>query len=669
MTTVSLTSQPQHNYACKECQRRRRKCSRDIPICEACFKGKRHCLYESQHKSRLTRKYLTSIEQENQLMKEVLLKFHPKVNIKQLMKHVRNGDSLNDIPYIDAPTPPSQASLLSRDLHEITGSDVSPEIGDFQIPQYVSPTVTYTYNTGETSLDTSMPPHTTKFNWDERKCADVIHSPTIVEGMAMSNSSGYLGATSSAAFLNLVGGGYFMHGKDDGNTSGKTWSEHSSVSENLNRLSLEVYMRKYYETYHPFYPIVYWPYFMACFNGVVQPPPGWESLLNIVAAVGSFLGATDPDDAADLIFFERAKGYLTIDSLGTGNLILVQTLTLMSNYLQKRDRPNTGYNYLGLAARMAMGLGIHKHSENHDDLPLEQECRRRIWWCLFVFDCGQTCTFGRPLGIDCSGIDSRLPKNFNEVELDAFTKVIPEEVDVITTYSNLRLQSLFHLLTNSIYERLISAIPPSAQSLLHWDKLYVERWKSMTPPYYREETNVPSRYKLAHAVMHWRCKNLRILMYRTFVFKFGSGDQYEQQATRICLEECHLTIESMDRLWKELSDPNRMCAWYSLFFLIPAVVMPLVCLRNDPTCDDAKSWESDILLAVEIIKKLKVICPPANRVLDLIKNVGGENLSIGLIELHSNMDLSVLATDVSPADQLMQLHSMLWPGFFDSEQT
>jgi hypothetical protein len=38
----------------------------------------------------------------------------------------------------------------------------------------------------------------------------------------------------------------------------------------------------------------------------------------------------------------------------------VQAFLLMGNYLQKRDRPNIVYNLIGIAYRMALGLGIHR---------------------------------------------------------------------------------------------------------------------------------------------------------------------------------------------------------------------------------------------------------------------------------------------------------------------
>jgi len=81
----------------------------------------------------------------------------------------------------------------------------------------------------------------------------------------------------------------------------------------------------------------------------------------MIAAIGSFTAATTPT-TVDRVYFMAAKSNMSIASLETGNLPLVQALTLMSNYLQKRNKPNSGYNYLGLALHMEWGLGCTKNS-------------------------------------------------------------------------------------------------------------------------------------------------------------------------------------------------------------------------------------------------------------------------------------------------------------------
>lgn len=738
-----------NKFSCNECKRRRIKCSRQIPVCASCLKYKRHCLYEKHRKTPLTRKHLTEIEEELNLVKQLLLKHIPETKLTSLLNKLRNGNDVHDIPnlYSDfdnnsnevCPDKNDSQKILTNNqkpheetsrttsvniqslladndiqnnnntnnyclINEIDGSGFSAEnTGDFQIAQILPPCINITKNSRsnlnthplrrkqvEKQVDLSPNSINSNYSWDERSQADGNRhnrQPSIIDGMATTEKSGYLGTSSSAALISLLGSGFFLYDKkiQDYNNSNSivnspmSSGSFDSLAKKINKQKMEYYIDQYFETYHISYPIIHKPIFLAQFNEIIPSPGnGWESLLYIVAAIGSFMSATSPEENDDLELFDKAKSKLSIEVLETGNITLVQTLTLMSNYLQKRDRPNSGYNYLGLAVRMALGLGMHKQIEEIGESLLDQEMRRRVWWCLYIFDCGQTITYGRPLGIPCAGIDARLPSNIMDSDLTARTQTLPEEEDQPTIFTSVRLQSLFHLLTNSIYERIITDPFPSAQILLEWDKKYIERWRILIPDYFKEGADVSTKFKLAHAVLEWRYRNLKIIMYRTFLLKNvilnsetlieDDCNEYEIKSGEICLRECSATINSMAQFWELKPMNTRMDAWYSLYFLIPAVLMPLVCLRNNPASTCADYWRYDIISAQKIIRTIMNICPSASKILDLINSLGS-----GYVTTQNNEEDNVLAyattgTDESPLSQLNQLHCMLWPVSFDIEQ-
>lgn len=178
---------------------------------------------------------------------------------------------------------------------------------------------------------------------------------------------------------------------------------------------LEPFIDAYFQLYHCSYPIVHEATFRAQFMEVIPRPSSnaWQVLLFVIAALGAFTTATQPTDI-DVGLFEAAKSRLSIDVLETGNLLLVQALTLISNYLQKRNKPNSGYNYMGLARRIAMGIGLHKEFPTWEASLLTIEMRRRCWYCLYIFDVGGIITFSRPLDFPNDGIDVELPMNVHD---------------------------------------------------------------------------------------------------------------------------------------------------------------------------------------------------------------------------------------------------------------
>jgi transcriptional regulatory protein GAL4 len=136
----------------------------------------------------------------------------------------------------------------------------------------------------------------------------------------------------------------------------------------------------YFRLYHLSYPIMREPTFRAQYSEVIPRPNGncWLILAYDIAAIGIFTTATS-FESSDLPLFAHAKSMLSTNLLEAGNLTLVRALTLISNYQQKWNKPNSGYNYLGLTVRMAMGFGLHKEFPRWNISLLKIEIRRRVW--------------------------------------------------------------------------------------------------------------------------------------------------------------------------------------------------------------------------------------------------------------------------------------------------
>lgn len=301
---------------------------------------------------------------------------------------------------------------------------------------------------GDVPIKLESAPEWDDFSWDEQSvdsAADIAQSEPsktsadedrVVDGMASLNvedgEGGYLGVASGAAMLRLLLPDA-EHGKQRKNTvlsrerSNSRRQPRSSIPGrgtvptplwdelDIGKLDIDAAIDAYFGLYHLSYPIVHEPTFRAQYAQVISRPaePSWNALAYMIAAIGNFTAATAPTNV-DRVYFMAAKSNMSITSLETGNLSLVQALTLMSNYLQKRNKPNSGYNYLGLALHMAMGLGLHKEFHDWDISPLNMEIRRRVWWCMFVFSVGATITFGRPLAWPRSGIEVSIPLNIHD---------------------------------------------------------------------------------------------------------------------------------------------------------------------------------------------------------------------------------------------------------------
>ncbi|UNI22866.1 hypothetical protein JDV02_008712 [Purpureocillium takamizusanense] len=589
------------DQACKECRRRKARCNRALPTCDLCIKYRRHCLYEKHSRTPLTRKHLTEVEARLERA-EALLRQTRALLPPHLRPWERAGAGAGpaarqpDESSFDFAGEPARSKSQDEDESEVAdskaprrtslpcppqpqhpssdgggcgGGPPRPVDADHQRMLEGPPLEDFEWSEKDSSYAQGLSPDALEGSLDDTPISDGMASLSVNE-----REGGYLGVASGAALLRLL----------DPNTrrrvpsrpeyeAGSSFSMATPMTPqpNPNRHIAEAMIDSYFRLYHVCYPIVHEPTFRAQYSEVIPRPNGacWTALAYIVAAIGVWTSAGSSADTLDLALFAQARSILGFNFLEVGNLSLVMALTLASNYQQKRDKPNSGYNYLGLSGRMAMGLGLHKEFQGWNIAPLSMEIRRRVWWTLCSFDIGASITFGRPDVWPHKGVEVSYPLNVNDKDLTAASQTYPPESSQMTPYTAVATQARFHIASHRCYEKVICKSFPSADELLRLDAEHIETWKAGVPPYFAEGTPVPPRYALPQAVMVWRMHNLRIIMYRPFVIRRAlrrkpDADEASATAYDRCLAEAKATIDSIDEFW-ERQEHNRLSAWYGLY--------------------------------------------------------------------------------------------------------
>ncbi|KAM0722956.1 hypothetical protein Q7P37_001154 [Cladosporium fusiforme] len=536
------------------------------------------------------------------------------------------------------------------------------------------------------------------FSWDEQSHGDEHEdqsntnsvedagSPSISDGMASlsveEKRAGYLGIASGAAMLRLLmpdadhkrkksvptstGQRYKAEpNQDAGWVPTPVWNE-----RRIHEIDLDAAINSYFSMYHLSYPIVCEPTFRAQYAQVISRPSGrsWNALAYIIAAIGLFTTSTEPT-VRDLDLFEAAKANISIDSLETGNITLVQALALISNYIQKRGKPNSGYTYLGIALHMAMGLGMHKEFHNWRIPPLQMEIRRRVWWCVFCFYIGAAITFGRPLAWPVNGIEVALPLNVDDRDLTNLSTRLPPPRSGLTTHSAIASQARFHLMTNEIYAKVISLPFPSAQELLQLDDERVSTWQSIWAV---ETPQVDPRFLLSRNIMEWRYRNLRIIMFRPFVVRkvlqaridqggTNEVDPATDTAVARCRDEAKRSIHSIDAYWNS-GRRNCMASWYALYFLFQASMIPSVCLRNEPASPFAHEWREQLNTSLRIMQTMFTINPASRECYEVVQRLCSGYLPSTSTIPTSSPTFGLEPCEESPNTQIESLYAMMWPG-------
>ncbi|PWY82209.1 C6 transcription factor [Aspergillus heteromorphus CBS 117.55] len=581
-----------HSYACDECRLRKSKCSKEKPTCAQCSQLNKECKYSPKvSRSPLTRQHLTYVEDRLQAFETALARLFPGGDLDATVRSLLHDQE-------GAPKPGSSSKSSSR---HSTPAKAEPDRAE-PAPE-------------------ALPQQADGFDWAENK----ITVGDLTDGMAALSikpeGAGYFGASSSVVPLRaLLKHGFDLNIPARSSKAGYGMERVPLKAQQLlstapSGLVEQTFMDAFFLNYHTSYPFVHEGTFRAQFYEQVPRPHGqaWQILLNTILALGAWSIGDDNSDL-DITFYQEARGHLQqVSVFETGNLTLVQALLLLSNYAQKRNKPNTGWNFLGLAVRMAMSLGLHKEFPGWKISLLQREIRRRLWWGVYMFDSGAAKTFGRPILLpEDSVMDAKHVLNIHDEALTPVTTVLPAEVNEPTLYSGLIMQARFHLLTNSVYQRLISGPSLTPEETLGLQKP-MEEWYSGLPDYFKQPpTPVSDAFALVRNRLMWRDWNLRILLYRPILLRWASRrwtpnsapepeDPLEADCRMLCLRNARLSISSITDFVN-----NHVCtrigAWYMLYFLFQAGLIPIIMLMTDPTSEDAPSW----LQEIEATKKLLI---------------------------------------------------------------
>jgi hypothetical protein len=137
----------------------------------------------------------------------------------------------------------------------------------------------------------------------------------------------------------------------------------------------------------------------------------WIGLVNLVFTFGSGFSQGGSRTSGDRVrFFKRAKTLIFSGLLQSGSIELTQGLLLMGRYFHSSLELNNCWTVVGLAIRMAQGLGLHLDASQFTTNIVEQEIRKRVWWGCFVLDRVLSMKVGRPPTIhEGPGIQVSLP--------------------------------------------------------------------------------------------------------------------------------------------------------------------------------------------------------------------------------------------------------------------
>ncbi|KAJ4388504.1 hypothetical protein N0V85_007486 [Neurospora sp. IMI 360204] len=208
-------------------------------------------------------------------------------------------------------------------------------------------------------------------------------------------------------------------------------------------------LKRYFERVYWLYPFFHKPTFERAYESLWTPnhghsaeplsPPGlglgsspgadastivFHFALNTIFALGCQFSDLSPDGKASALqtYFDRAKAFVSLDLLDLNNIGVVQALLLMTIFLLGTPFPQRCWNSVGVACRLAQGLGLHTEASQSTRIirsELEKEIRRRTWHGCVILDLTVSMTYGRPTmtaHIDALALPSIAELDYGELD-------------------------------------------------------------------------------------------------------------------------------------------------------------------------------------------------------------------------------------------------------------
>ncbi|KIY03899.1 uncharacterized protein Z520_00591 [Fonsecaea multimorphosa CBS 102226] len=292
--------------------------------------------------------------------------------------------------------------------------------------------------------------------------------------------------------------------------------------------------------------------------------------LEIVLAIGLVIEGGGSTDLASALVDELEAEIDHRPSGVSADLPIAEILSLMSLYQFYREEDVLAWRTIGLAARIALELGLHLHDPPFATFQSARERERanRLFWCIYCLDKRWSLGTGLPFGIQDADIDPSLPEP-NDPYPYLFTSMI--------AYSRIGSQILKaspgagHCHVRQIGTR-------EDMAFLTYQ---VQQWYSSLDSELRIEpcqelalkSLSPARNRLR--ILHYLRRNqLRMLIHRGALFT-ASSIKADPQSAKTAVDVAKDTITLLDQLrtTSDIYSSHHVCFNYFLYSALTVILL------------------------------------------------------------------------------------------------
>ncbi|KAK9452440.1 fungal-specific transcription factor domain-containing protein [Dipodascopsis uninucleata] len=640
------------SLACESCRARKVRCDGLQPSCTMCLNRGISCVFAQRTpKIRLELSYVQRLEERLMALED-----HNDYTVRNSLGTVERRHKI---------------TVESQRHKQTQSSDPSLPPTEERLDNI---------NSKESAYDSSRGGHIQ--SPDESKQTNNV-SPDGMGTAAYKEGDGedFFGSSSAASFIRTVEQAVDPTNKDDvtqtrtpGSLDGPYKMELDAMqrfragrmdSEDLTlpaRRLADTYIESYFTFVYSLYPFLHKPSFLLVYEEIWKPgrvdtteDPLFYCILNLVFALGCLLmpnGDYRNNKTAEQ-YYCRSRKIMKFEYLSSGSLMLIQALLLMGQYLQATHSPTECWNIVGLAIRVAQGLGLHHESRILQRRNIiEQQLSRRLWFGCVVMDRMVSMTFGRPLMIPYE-FDINLPAAVDDSYIS--DSIIGEQpsaepsiqmffIETIKLYDILApiLIQVYRLQGHSRFESATESSESAWQDILRIDSHLRNYKKSINEVLQIENVGKHKANSILRRqtnILEIRYLHIRIMLYRPLLLPYTNAHdstcvgraatQYghdstlfqssiERTASKLCVDSA---IDLINLIYENNNTTNVPSFWYIIYFIYNSAIVLLAGKINRYIKEEsyeepmARSWT----MALKLLRDLQMNTNSAVRCLQILE--------------------------------------------------
>jgi hypothetical protein len=319
-----------------------------------------------------------------------------------------------------------------------------------------------------------------------------------------------------------------------------------------------------------------------------------------------------------------------IDITDARDLYAIQTIVMLTLFLQCSANLTTCYSYIGVALRSALKEGFHRKAE-HDFNPIELETRKRLFWTIYKMDIYVNTILGLPRSIALEDIEQDLPLELDDDKITE-TGYLEQESDKLSSAAIANCHTKLILVLNNIAKNLYpinNDLRLTSHEKVSEMELELRDWLSDLPKELIPGFDPPFQYYKANRLLHLSFLHVQIVLYRPFIHyispKYTSQphvDTLSIQRAKNCISVARTVVKlAQDMIKKNMLSGSYWFSIYTIFFSVACLVYYVHEVPYDELHPDYTDIRHDAEAGKEILTLLKDSSMAASRIYIILNSL------------------------------------------------